>query len=402
MAGRGTIGSLAVVLVLLVPGFVGLGSGLARSTVLATGLPTGNNWTQLAALDEPQPVSRAWAAMGFDIAAGSGVLYGGQAPGGAVLADTWVNDGDVPGYWSNITDKVHGSPPALVAASMVYDPADGYWVLFGGRLANGLLSAATWEFRGLHDWVDVTAFQSISPPAQAWPSLAYDGVDGTVVLVSSIGPRSTWTFQGGNWSFLSPSSNPPLRDRASLVYDPIERSLVLFGGVDATGARNDTWEFAAGAWRSVASPTNPPASVTPTATYDIHDTATLLYLGDSPAATWEFSHGVWSAVAAVGPAAPSSRVGPMLYYDTILRHAVLFGGLSPDGRTSPSDVWGWAIPPVVHDPSLTLAGFSPQELGLLGAIVAAPIVLAGYLRRKPPRKDPVTSPESAPSGTGGI
>ncbi|MCI4370751.1 MAG: hypothetical protein L3J81_05425, partial [Thermoplasmata archaeon] len=96
-------------------------SSAARSATLAGGLPTGNNWSLRQAQPFHEPFGDAYAAVTFYLPGGDGVIFGGRSPSGAVLGETWVNDGDFPGYWANSTSTVQNAPPPLTNASLVYD-----------------------------------------------------------------------------------------------------------------------------------------------------------------------------------------------------------------------------------------------------------------------------------------
>ncbi len=54
----------------------------------------------------------------------------------------------------------------------------------------------------------------------------------------------TWSYDGSDWSLLSPTTSPSPRYCASSVYDPTNESILLFGGYDRYGnVLTDTWKF---------------------------------------------------------------------------------------------------------------------------------------------------------------
>jgi hypothetical protein len=363
---------------------------------LAVAVPTGNNWSLQPAPSFHTVFGYSYAAVTFYLPGGDGVVFGGRSPSGTTLGTTWVNDGDFPGYWANTTSTVRNAPPPLTNASIVYDGSDGYFVMFGGQFANGTYSDETWELIGLGQWVDVTSYQRQSPPAQADAGFAYDQADGVTVLLSGVGNGSTWTFHAGNWSLAAAPVAPSVRSGEAMLYDPLDKAVVLFGGISHGQPRNDTWEYTGSGWQLLSLAENPPASVTPRAAYDPHHPGILLYLGDQTLSTWEFAGEQWSAVAAVGADTPAPRIGAQLYFDSIVDHDILFGGLSIPNGTPITEDWGWSVPPAPLVTTLTLAGLSPAEIGGLAAIVAIPIVVAWLLRRRPPRRLPVDAPRAAP------
>ena len=367
------------------------GAGVATSTPPAPG-PAG--WGHVPPPTRPNPWPRYAAALGYDLSGGDGILFGGLGPGGGTLNDTWVNDGDFPGQWNEVTDELNRSPPALSGAAAAYDVADQCFVLFGGRLANGSAYGGTWEFFGLHQWVPVLA--SPSPPAQAGASLAYDSSGGDLVLVSSIGNDSTWTFHAGSWHFLRSSVAPAPRSGAAFVQDLAIGAEVLFGGSSAGTPLADTWYFSDGAWTPVLTGTSPPASGNLAATYDERTQSVLLFEGSGPT-TWQLAHGTWSQVAGPSATGPGARTHPSLYWDNAVGYDILFGGLAANGTTVEPDAWGWAIPSPSTDPTVTPVPLSPLELGVVVLLVAVPLALAVFLRRRPPRRLPASVPSPVPA-----
>jgi galactose oxidase-like protein len=84
------------------------------------------------------PTSREASQMAFEPSSGSGVLFGGwQAKEClyescfATLGDTWIFNG---ASWTQFNGS---GPPPLYSASMAYDAADGYDLLFGGTACQG-------------------------------------------------------------------------------------------------------------------------------------------------------------------------------------------------------------------------------------------------------------------------
>jgi hypothetical protein len=89
------------------------------------------------------PSARMQAAMAYDAATGTVVLFSGDTLHSAP-DDTWTWDGTT---WTEQAPAT--SPPGLVSAAMAYDAATGTLVLFGGY-TNGVHavrdSAETWTW----------------------------------------------------------------------------------------------------------------------------------------------------------------------------------------------------------------------------------------------------------------
>ena len=103
--------------------------------------------------------------------------------------DTWIN------LTGSLVGGVGAEPPGMYLANMVYDPHDGYVVLFGGS-SNG------------------AAFLS-----------------------------NTWIYEEGNWTQLYTPISPSARYIGQMAYFPPDQAIVLFGGLDQSDIpTNDTWE----------------------------------------------------------------------------------------------------------------------------------------------------------------
>lgn len=100
--------------------------------------PTGLTWTQQHPAVSPHP--RANAAMTYDAATGTVVLFGGISNQTA-FTGTWTWDGSA---WTKRAPAT--SPPGTVGGSMAYDAATGTAVLFGGQTIHGQLLSDTWTW----------------------------------------------------------------------------------------------------------------------------------------------------------------------------------------------------------------------------------------------------------------
>ncbi|MGI0052850.1 MAG: hypothetical protein ACRECR_01130, partial [Thermoplasmata archaeon] len=156
------------------------------------------------------------------------------------------------GEWSTGSG---GSPPEVYGASLAYDPARSALLLVGGVTSNGTYLAANWELSapgGTPAWSALAA--ATGPSERIDAGLAWDPAVGALVLFggeylteatgASAVYNDTWQLGSGGWSQLSPSSAPPARSSAALVYDAAEEVLVLFGGCGpAECPFTDLWSF---------------------------------------------------------------------------------------------------------------------------------------------------------------
>ena len=305
------------------------------------GVPYGDSWTYESGIwtditpatctSATCPVARTYAGMSYYAHSGQKyvVMFGGRYSGVSV-GDTWVFNGT----WNNVTPDpltpFVNSPPPLTYAAMVWDPVDGYDVLYGGCTGGGCdnstISDQTWAFEGLNSaglalWVNLT--NADHPPSLYSSGFAFDSADGYLVL---FGGGSTGvshpTYENQTWSYtalsgwvnqtdavVTAANTPPYRALigGQMAYDPTIRSVVLFGG-------QHFW----------ASPTAGDKS--PNAT--IND-------------TWTYSKGVWTNITGSLPGAPSPRFGGVMAFDASDNALLLFGGLSGTEVNAPSlsDTW---------------------------------------------------------------
>jgi hypothetical protein len=254
------------------------------------------------------------------------VLFGGLTPWGptnytyvGVPATAPLPD-EVPTpsiVWVNISSYVHAPSPRY-GASMTYDAADGYVLLFGGQYggANQTLGDT---------WVISVTYQGevVNPPP---------------------GP-ATFRFQILGWAHVHERVSPSPRTGAGLTYDPVDNYTVLFGGTDAPTIYDDTWTYSAGTWTQLHPAQSPVGRAFAGFVFDQAAAYALLLpgLGSGPDA-WGFAHGIWT------PVAPSTPLGLRQYetaaYDNATGVVTAFGGQNASNFSDLySDTWNFSTPP---------------------------------------------------------
>jgi hypothetical protein len=206
--------------------------------------------------------------------------------------------GGLPG-WTLLAPNA--TPPGLATGgAMAYDPADGYLVLFGGCASGDFWFStctptnATWIFQN-NTWTQLNI--TISPPARFYSSLVWDPEDGSLVLFGGNGTSTvgflndTWTFVHGNWTQLHPTVSPPARAAAGMVYDAHDGYVLLVDGeqfrtltVPATNTYvgadfNDSWTLSSGTWTQLTPTDNPSARDSVGITYDVAMGSVVLFGG---------------------------------------------------------------------------------------------------------------------------
>ena len=215
---------------------------------------SGNTWSLQSGIVPPY---RTEPAIAFDAVRNEVVVFGGNNPGIDLRDDTWRWNGT---QWTEAVVAV--KPPARLSASMAFDRARGVTVLFGGFGPGSPLVplADTWEWNGLA-WQQ--RFPSASPPARGQATMAFDPVDGGVLLFGGIGSglgsgtlfTDTWTWNGTAWVQRQPATPPQARVLHRMVTDLHRQRIVLLGGLSADPF---AWEWSGNAWTVAYQPTPAP------------------------------------------------------------------------------------------------------------------------------------------------
>jgi hypothetical protein len=296
----------------------------------------GAGWTRL---NIAGPEERQAAGMVFDSMRGRLVLFGGSW--GASLGDTWAFSA---AQWTRL---LHSAPTAAGGERMTFDPARGAAVMFGGYWAGAI--DETWEWNG-DRWV---RFHQPAPSARSAVAMTYDTLRQRVVLFGGDANTQdvfgdTWTRQGVTWVLRSTAGAPPARSQGAMSYDSDRDRVVLFGGgswryVDPSTygyfGLGDTWEWDGLNWQNVAT-TGPSPRYGHMMVYDPVRRRTVLFGGvlEDPEAqeTWEWDGTRWVRRMVPGP--PGRSYGSLIF-DTRRERVVLLGGLGSSWYTG--EVWEW-------------------------------------------------------------
>ena len=173
------------------------------------------------------------------------------------------------------------TPLGASYSSMVYDPASGQLVVFGGMSTRNRILNGTWILDGDH-WH--CFYSPAGPSARYQASMAYDATTRSVVLFGGEGRygkplNGTWIWNGHTWLHTNPPSSPSARYGATMAYDPATSQLVLSGGQNASGTIfNDTWIWDGRTWKRMHQPGSSPTTVFSSIAYDT-TTRQLILIG---------------------------------------------------------------------------------------------------------------------------
>lgn len=207
-----------------------------------------------------------------------------------------------------------------------------------------------------------------APSPRLETQMAYDAGNGVTVLfggadTSGFPPMSfadTWTWDGTDWTALTPAASPPGRYFGSMAYDQQRQVTVLYGGLSPTffGANylDDTWEWDGTNWTQVTTANSPgsylgnPGVGEICMAYDLVGQRTVLFGGElfqgivpAPAVTFEYDGTDWTQINT--GTQPERRSQASLCTAPTLGGVLLFGGTNfnnppgPNGEIVWNDTW---------------------------------------------------------------
>lgn len=328
--------SLSIILLVLVS-FFGIGVAPYHSSEHSTYNPSTvstnyynpvseNQWSPITAVG---PGPRANASMAYGSTTSGVILFGGEVfngPNITFLNQTWQY---YSGNWINLTTS--NAPPAMIGASMQYDPSTGYILLFGGMNKTSYFNQ-TWIFTG-KTW-SVLNF-STHPSSMAFGAMSYSPALNAIILYGGIGPNgylnSTWEYKNKWINITTDSKKMPSMEGSEMAYDSAGYP-IMFGGYNSEGYSNSTWTMNSSmTWTPVKTINNPGGRAFGELKFYLLDNETILFGGvnsNGPVSgTWEFnsSSNMWMEGQLRGSE-------PNVYYgQTMARYEanstlILFGG----------------------------------------------------------------------------
>jgi hypothetical protein len=339
---------------------------LTMSAALAAAVPA--QWAQLTTLTTA-PTTRRFGAAAFDATANRLIFLGGVTPTpSVVVTDTWAFNGawtllnppsgttarwghqlvrnpltnrllafggrspTISGFandtiewtgttWQTLSPPVR--PQARYQYGMCFDSTRNVFVLFGGHNATTTFGD-TWEFDGV-TWTERTLPNS--PPAREEMVLLYDADLHRTILFGGHNTGTgailgdTWTYDGTDWTELTPASSPSARYRTQSVLDTTRRRAVVYGGYDGVQLLRDTWEFNGSDWTQVTTATAPVTATEALHGYDPVRKKFVLfggYGGTFTNQTWEYTGANTGMFSEFGEGCPTAN-GPVTATSSVPR-----------------------------------------------------------------------------------
>ena len=342
-----------------------------RNDVWALSLAGTPAWVALAPAGTLPPI-RAYHTAIYDPIRDRMVVFGGfNRQYFNFLSDVWALSFSDSLEWTPLT-PARGAPRGRYYHNAIFDPGSDRMIVAAGYEGSYDNDAWALSMSGLPAWTEMTspgetsanrAFHTaiLNPVSNRMVAFAgyadYQLPMEDVVELSLVG-APIWT--GPGWPVVRPSR----RYGHSAIYDPPRNRMLVFGGFDDVGARNDVWAFSLSgtpSW-SLLAPTGTAPSVRffHSAIYDPLRDRMIVFGGSTPyyganLDVWVLSLAgtpSWTELMPTG-ALPTHRYGHSAIYDPVRDRMVVFGGVGF------RDVWAMSLGDAPEWSELTPAGPAP-------------------------------------------
>lgn len=287
----------------------------------------GQRWVRRDHVINPGPRSMFVFSRSLD---GDGLfLFGGQSSS-TFFDDLWKRSSST-GIWQTI--DVGPEPGFCTTPVGGIDEARNVFVVF---CAN---DSSTYEFDG-EAWTEI---EGDGPNGRAFGMMTWDASLGKMVLYGGFFgfnySDETWTYDGSGWTEIEirDSQTPDARILAQQFYDPISRRLIVFGGIGRKDENSrfqryeDQWYFDGTRWFEMDPTTMPPTRYGAQVVFDQASQRILMFGGKSEDEKylndlWAWDGNNWSEVADVNPPAP--RMNGRMSWDPVSESVMLYGGFA--------------------------------------------------------------------------
>jgi RHS repeat-associated protein len=313
----------------------------SKTSTLAPSAP-GARFSLGAGINSSSQVVRPFLG-GIDEAA----VYPNQLSAGRIAAH--AQDGALPitgiGQWtvrSPATVPTGRYDAAYAYDASATDATHGKLVVFGGENSASAAVQETWTWDGTN-WTKLTP--ATQPSARWGARMAYDTATGLTYLfggyTGSTYLNDTWKWDGTTWTLLAPTTKPSIRLDGAMAYDAATSTVVLFGGSKPTTYYADTWSWNGTNWTALTPSPAPTVRASAAVAYDSLNSKIVLYGGYNGstylADTWLWNGTTWTSQSP--GTAPTARAGAAMAYNPITATSMLFGGVN--GTSYYAETWSW-------------------------------------------------------------
>ncbi|MHA1198737.1 MAG: Kelch repeat-containing protein [Candidatus Heimdallarchaeaceae archaeon] len=267
---------------------------------------------------------------------------------------------------SNLFVEAEGDiivPTARAGHSMVYVPTTEEIIVYGGMRDNLNLASSylndTWKYSYSNNkWTELNS--SIRPSSRSSSSMVYDPVNNRLLLFggTTFNTRfnDTWELDldSYEWKIIDTENAPTKVADAVMVFDELNEEIFLFGGAYyPQGYSSDSWIFNVNSnvWNKLTVSTHPSSRYGHKMVYSNINDAIYLFGGHAFNTTdtvnndsWWYNCNsrTWSEITP--PSWPSSRYWHAITYDVVNERIFLFGGRKNIWTMDCwGDTWGYHI-----------------------------------------------------------
>ncbi|HEY4176379.1 MAG TPA: kelch repeat-containing protein [Kofleriaceae bacterium] len=216
---------------------------LAGSVFGETWELSATGWTRIDPILSPTP--RGGHAMVYD--GTRTLLIGGAQSNKTALSDVWELDA---GTWKQL-DSLPVEMGPRAAASVAYLPGQGV-VVFGGYGDAETVKGDTWLLAdNSHQWTQLYPESATGPQARMFATLTYDADTQRVILaggtqsVQTPASLPTWQLGPNGWEMIP---DGPTAWGATSAYDPVSKTVQVFGGKSKSNIVSDLWSWNGSTW----------------------------------------------------------------------------------------------------------------------------------------------------------
>lgn len=199
---------------------------------------SGTSWTLLS---NEGPSPRQSHRIVFNSDTGDIFLFGGSNAAGQSLNDTWIFN---KGKWTKL--DMQDAPSPRLQHTLAYDQDRKKIILFGGfnrTEAGKIIYGDTWEWSATQGWRLKGKNEEMARDHHA---MVYDLESKTTLLFGGYNQGylgDTWSWNGEKW-ILRTTDGPSRAGKPGLMYNNLEKCVVLFGGGDKNNMHlMDFWQF---------------------------------------------------------------------------------------------------------------------------------------------------------------
>ncbi len=293
------------------------------------------------------PPGRSAGGVAWDPSRGQMYVLGGR--GGTTHADLWVYSA-ARNVWTPVQPT--GAPvPRLSAHSAVWDPIGDQALIFGGF--GGDQTDGLWAYHPTDNRLEQLTPAGRTPGGRGYHSAVWTG--DSMLVFGGVGGRfdlyeDLWWYdpRANAWTLIAtPDPRPSGRFYQSAAWDPIGGRLLVFGGFDiASGLLEDFWSYdpAENSWTQLLPNDRwPPGRLSASMVWDPRDQQLLLYGGGCGGCyrddLWSYQPGTDTWVLRPMPAdRPKARGAQGAVWDEARQQMLIFAG-----GESLNDLWSYRL-----------------------------------------------------------